>query len=79
MSNSSSAHYDHMLYHFDYSICSIMVRYAIALCSGSEEPQHPITIREQQVDILHGEHFTEDFLCNLNPRGEVCLSDIFRT
>lgn len=61
----------HLLYHHPYSICSIMVRYAFAcrgqLASGNSE----IQIREEEVDIIHGQQLTEHFLCDVNVNGEV--------
>ena len=54
----------HILYHYDFSICSIMVRYAFALRGQARDQDHEIRIREQSVDIMKAkEQLSEHYLC----------------
>ncbi|KAF2171452.1 hypothetical protein M409DRAFT_18569 [Zasmidium cellare ATCC 36951] len=62
----------HVLYHFEYSICSIMVRYAFALRGPAVDEDHEIILEEQPVDIVRSlEQMSEHFLCDVNANGEV--------
>jgi hypothetical protein len=61
----------HTLLHNHFSICSLMVRYTIALRGSAEDPASEIPIQEQSVDIFNDEQLSEHFLCNVNPKGQV--------
>ena len=61
----------HLLYHFHYSICSIMVRYTYALRGTPNDPKNEIRIVEKEVHLFKGEQLTEHYLCDINPAGEV--------
>ncbi|KAF2769997.1 hypothetical protein EJ03DRAFT_343057 [Teratosphaeria nubilosa] len=62
----------HILYHFDYSICSIMVRYAFALRGNARDTAHEIRLKEEPVDIVKAkEQLSEHYLCDINANGEV--------
>ena len=61
----------HYLYHFDYSICSIMARFAYALRGTPKDPKNEIRIEERQVNLGKGEQLTEHYLCDINPAGDV--------
>jgi hypothetical protein len=68
---------EYTLFYNDYSICSIMVRYTIALCRRL--PGEQLEIAETPVDIQHGGQLTEHYLCEVNPRGTVCHGRILIT
>lgn len=57
------------LFYNDYSICSVMVRYTIALSRHLQGEQ--LNIEEQSVNIQQGGQLTEYYLCEVNPRGTV--------
>ncbi|OAP60325.1 hypothetical protein AYL99_05327 [Fonsecaea erecta] len=59
------------LFYNDYSICSIMVRYTIALCRRLQGDGDPLNIEETPVNIQQGGQLTEYYLCEVNPRGTV--------
>lgn len=59
------------LYHNKYSVCSIMVRYTLALRGTPKDPSSPILIEEKDVDIFHQEQLSEHYLCEINPKGQV--------
>ncbi|KAH8887055.1 hypothetical protein GQ53DRAFT_331629 [Thozetella sp. PMI_491] len=60
------------LYFYPYSIVSIMARYAIALRGPPKEGLSDLSINEQAVDIVVNlEQLSEDYLCNVNPKGQV--------
>lgn len=64
----------HKLYHFTFSICSIMVRYTFALRGEPADPGNKMRLTEEEVNIMKGEQLTEHFLCDINPAGEVSAS-----
>jgi hypothetical protein len=59
------------LYHNTYSICSIMVRQTVAIRGQAKNADSEIMITEQVVDIFNEEQFSEHFLCEINPLGQV--------
>ncbi|KIX03226.1 uncharacterized protein Z518_06778 [Rhinocladiella mackenziei CBS 650.93] len=59
------------LYHYDYSICSLMVRYTYALRGEPKDEASDIILTERHVDLFRSEQLTEDFLRNINPKGQV--------
>lgn len=61
----------HLLYHFHYSICSIMARHTYALRGAVNDPKNEIRIEEKAVHLGKGEQLTEHYLCDINPAGEV--------
>ena len=48
-----------------------MVRYTLALAGEPAEEASRIDVVEKVVDILHGAQLDEDFLCEVNPKGQV--------
>lgn len=60
------------LFYNDYSICSVMVRYTIAL--SRRLPGEQLNIEESPVNIQQGGQLTEYYLCEVNPRGTVRTS-----
>lgn len=48
-----------------------MVRYTIALRGLPKSENAAIMIEEKSVDIFHEEQLSEDFLCNINAKGQV--------
>ncbi|OAP60326.1 hypothetical protein AYL99_05328 [Fonsecaea erecta] len=59
------------LHHNHFSICSIMVRYTVALRGAPQDAASEVPIQEQSVDIFHEEQLSEHFLTNINPKGQV--------
>ena len=68
---SESTKPTHVLYHFHYSICSIMARYTYALRGSPTDPKDEIRIEEKSVALDKGEQNTQHYLCDINPAGEV--------
>lgn len=66
----SDAEVPHVLYHNFWSSCSLMARFSIA-ASLDASPRDPFIHTEQQIDIQHGGQLAEDFICNVNPKGQV--------
>ena len=62
---------NHTLYHFYYSICSIMVRYTLAIRGKPKDTEHEIRIDEKEVNLWKGEQLTEHYMCDINAAGEV--------
>lgn len=62
---------NHILYYNKFSICSLMVRYCLAVRGQPQDLERQILVKEVEVDIVNQEQLTEDFLCNVNPAGEV--------
>jgi hypothetical protein len=48
-----------------------MVRYTIAVRSTPKDPAADIVVKEKEIDIFKHEHLTEEFLCEINPMGQV--------
>ena len=61
----------HVLYHHQFSVCSIMVRYTFALRGAPKNEASEIRLEERVCDILRGEQLSEHYLCNVNANGEV--------
>jgi glutathione S-transferase len=63
----------YILYHFQYSIRSLFVRYAYALRGTAADPNAEIRLEEQHVDLRPPsfDQLTERFICDINPSGEV--------
>lgn len=54
----------HILYHYEYSVFSIMVRYAFAERGPPIDREHEIRFEERLVDIAGSqEQMSEHFLC----------------
>jgi glutathione S-transferase len=60
-----------ILYHHPYSICSIMVRYTLAIRGAPKDASAAIVVEEQEVDIYHGAQLKEQYLCEVNSKGQV--------
>ena len=61
----------YVLHHFPYSLCSIMVRHTIALRGRPRSSESFINIEEKIVDLSRGEHISETYLLEVNPKGQV--------
>jgi glutathione S-transferase len=59
------------LYFFPYSICSIMVRYTLALRGPAGNEADVMVVQEEEVDITADAQLTELFLCEVNAKGQV--------
>ena len=60
-----------ILHYNPFSICSIMVRYTLALRGTPESPETAIMVEEKYVDIYVYEQLSEKFLLQVNPKGQV--------
>ncbi|TVY87385.1 hypothetical protein LAWI1_G005630 [Lachnellula willkommii] len=69
----SSEQVSAILYHHPYSICSIMVRYTLAIRGAPKEASTMMIVEEQEVDIFHGAQLEEQYLCEVNPKGQVSI------
>lgn len=67
----------YVLFHHAYSICSIMVRYTLALRGIARDPADEITVEEHVVEIFQGAQLSEEFLCYVNPKGQVRIISVF--
>jgi hypothetical protein len=61
------------LYVNAYSICSIMVRYTLAIRGIGLDVSTQMVVEEREVNIFEGEQMEEAFLCDVNPKGQVRL------
>jgi glutathione S-transferase len=63
----------HILYHFQYSIRSLFVRYAYALRGRAADANVEIHLEEQHIDLRPPsfDQLSERFICDVNPSGEV--------
>jgi hypothetical protein len=61
----------YMLYHHPSSVCSLMVRYTWALRGAPRSPSMEMEMDEQMIDIFHTAQLEENFLCEINPQGQV--------
>ncbi|KAK5033476.1 hypothetical protein LTS07_003780 [Exophiala sideris] len=62
---------DYVLYYHQYSVCSLMVLYTLALKGDPKTPRNEINVQTKVVDIFHQEQLDEHFLCNINDHGQV--------
>lgn len=63
----------HILYHFNFSIRSLFVRYTYGLRGPPADPNTEIYIDLQHVDLRPPgfNQLEESFICDISPRGEV--------
>lgn len=61
---------NYIFYHGTHSLCSIMVRYTIAV-RGHHKVALPTTFSEVHIDIPAKQNITEDYLLNINRKGQV--------
>jgi hypothetical protein len=61
----------YVLYHNLWSICSIMVRYTLAVKGAPHDSAAAMVVQEQEVDIFNGAQFAEKYLLEVNPKGQV--------
>jgi hypothetical protein len=66
---------EYTLYHNPFSICSIMMRYLIAVRGEPVDAASSMgVIKENMIDIFNEEQLREDYLLHVNPRGQVNIS-----
>lgn len=61
----------YILYHDPVSICSVMVRYTLALRGKAKDEDASLHVQERLCSLKNRDHLTEEFLCDVNPKGEV--------
>jgi hypothetical protein len=59
------------LYFNYYSICSLMVLYTLALRGEPKDPESEMIVDTYEVDIFHEAQLEEQFLCEINAKGQV--------
>jgi glutathione S-transferase len=62
---------DYTLYHNPFSICSIFVRYTLAMAGESRDADSMLHVHENMVDLAKQEQLAEDYLTKINPKGQV--------
>jgi len=62
------------LYHFQWSLFSLMARYTVALRGNAASPETAMRIEEKLVDLHRGENLSEKYLLEVNPKGQVCIT-----
>jgi hypothetical protein len=67
----------HTLYHFQWSLFSLMARYTIALCGDPAEGVEPLIFDKKVVDLHRDENLSEEYLLNVNPNGQVGLMKFY--
>lgn len=59
------------LYYNRFSICSIMMRWLVNIRGEPKDEASRMDISTKEVDIFHEEQFSEWYLCDVNPNGQV--------
>lgn len=75
MSNGNGSPTAYTLYHNYYSICSIMMRYLVRIRGEPKDDASAMDIEARNVDIFSEEQFSEEYLCRINPHGQVSVPD----
>lgn len=58
------------LYHYQYSLCSLQVRYTLAIAGEQRDGLAPMHIKEIPVDLLKEGQLDEFFLTKVNRKGQ---------
>ena len=61
----------YILYWNPFSICSLMVRYTLAIRGAARNTSDEMVVQECEVNIYAAEQLKETFLCDVNPEGQV--------
>lgn len=72
MSSKQAADYE--LYYNRFSICSTQARLTLAMQKLSTTPEQAIDVKQTHVDIYTAEQLSENYLLNVNPKGQVSWS-----
>jgi hypothetical protein len=59
------------LYYSRYSICSLMMRWLCLVRGDPKDAASAMDITPKEIDIFGEEQFSEDYLCEVNPNGQV--------
>jgi hypothetical protein len=62
------------LYHFPFSLFSIMVRYAVALRGEPGDENQRMEISQKTVNLHRDENLSEWYLTKVNPKGQVSFN-----
>lgn len=63
---------DAQLYSYNYSLCSLMTRYMLAVRGQPEAGVGALKIDDVEIDIHHAfDQLDEFYLCDVNPKGQV--------
>ncbi|KAH8812213.1 hypothetical protein F5884DRAFT_855513 [Xylogone sp. PMI_703] len=69
MSSEKAADYE--LHYNQFSICSTQTRLTLAMQKLSKTPEQAIPVKQTHVDIYKAEQLSENYLINVNPKGQV--------
>lgn len=64
------------LYHYKYSLCSLQVRYTLAVAGEQREGLAPMHIEEIPVDLMKDDQLDDFFLTKVNRKGQARLSTL---
>lgn len=73
--HNPSAAQSYTLYHNPYSICSIYIRYTLAIAGPPKSPDVAMDIEEKVIDLFQSEQLEEQFLKEVNAKGLVSTID----
>ncbi|KAH8820179.1 hypothetical protein F5884DRAFT_893113 [Xylogone sp. PMI_703] len=59
------------LYYNPFSICSLMMRWLVVIRGEPKDEESRMDISIREIDIFHEEQFSEWYLCDVNPNGQV--------
>jgi len=59
------------LYHHPFSVCSLMVRYTLAIAGPTNQYTTSMDVVEKEIDIYNSGQLDEHFLTRVNPKGQV--------
>jgi hypothetical protein len=65
----------YVLYYNRFSICSLMMRWMIEIKGEPKDEGARMDIVPKEIDIFNQEQFTEWYLCDINPNGQVSSRD----
>lgn len=65
---------NYILYHFQWSLFSLMARYTIALRGKAASSEAEIIIEEKSIDLHRDENLSERYLLVVNPKGQVRIT-----
>jgi hypothetical protein len=71
MANRVAQSTPYILFWNPFSICSLMVRYTLAIRGTANRASEEMVLEEREVNIFAAEQLKEPFLCDVNPKGQV--------
>ncbi len=71
--NTSSNGVPYTLYYHRFSICSLMMRWLVDVRGEPKDEASRMDISTKEINIFNEEQFSESYLCDVNPNGQVFL------